>query len=112
MTAIEFLRDSCTVAVLAGIYVAMHRLWRRQAVSCAERWAKSQRLWVADWSAAVFQMDRTRPSILFVATTADGDRMNVKLRLRVKLVGGYEVREVACCLPEGVAEDESFNRRA
>lgn len=106
MDALDFLKQSSVFAIFAVVYFSAHRLWRRQAISCAARWVEKQGLSVADWTTAIFQMHRTAPCMSFVAATADGQRMDVKLRLGNTFFGGYEVREIACCRPQDVTEDD------
>ena len=60
-----------------------------------------------DWSKASVQMLRTSTSVSFVASSPSEPLVDVKLRLRVVLFGGWRVDEVAYCLPRGVAEDDS-----
>lgn len=107
MTVLYLMRDCVSIALLAGIGLFAHLKWRRQVISCAEAWAVERGLSVQDWSKASVQMLRTSASVAFVASSPSERVVDVKLRLRVALLGGWRVGEVAYCLPRGVAEDDS-----
>lgn len=78
------------------------------AISCAKLWAAQQNLLVANWSRAVFSMDRQRPTLSFNASDASGRGVDVKLRLRMPMLQlAWEVAEVAYCLPTGACEDDT-----
>lgn len=101
--------------ILFGCAVyACHRIWRSMAISCAKLWVAQQNLSVANWAGAVFSMiHRQRPTLSFNASDANGQGVDVKLRLRMPMLQlAWEVAEVAYCLPAGACEDDTTSPTA
>lgn len=107
MSNLDELKNLPGLALVGGVFYLAHRLWRRQAISCAAQWAAQRGLTVASWSDATFEMHRQHPCLIFVASTERVALLDVKLRLRIPLFGGWQVEEVAYCLPRVVAEGAS-----
>ena len=98
-------------ALLLGVWFLAQRYWWGQAITCADQWTTQRRLSVADWSKAIFQMHRQRPSITFVASSPDVRSMDVKLRFRMPVLDAWQVDEVAYCLPREATEDDALPLR-
>lgn len=84
-----------------------HRYLRRNAIACASEWTSRQGLAVLDWSKAHLQIYGLNPSLTFVAASPSAPLVDVKLRLRNRIFHGWQVREVAYCLPRGAFEDDT-----
>lgn len=98
-------------AFLFGVWSFARHYWRAQAIKCAEQWARERLLSSANWSKCRFQMHRQGPSITFVAVDSNARTVDVKLRFRIPVFGGWRVDEVAYCLPTDVYEDDALPAR-
>ncbi len=107
----EILVTVLWAAFLLGVWFLARHYWRAKAIACAEQWARERHLFNADWSGCTFRMHRQRPSITFVAIDSDARTVDVKLRFRIPVLGGWQVDEVAYCLPTDVREDDALPSR-
>lgn len=107
----EILGTALWATLLLGVWFLAQHYWRAKAIDCAEQWARERHLSNADWSGCTFRMHRQRPSITFVAVDSNAKAVDVKLRFRVPVFGGWQVDEVAYCLPKNVCEDDALPLR-
>jgi hypothetical protein len=83
------------VVIGVAIWYFANKYWRKQAIGCATEWALQNRCKDINWSGAKFEMHRQNPCITFKALCVAEGSVEIKLRLKAGLLGGYSVDEVA-----------------